>query len=86
MADRAREIWFREQPGSLAYYKPIHWKAFALFASAAMLFIASAVVMDKFGLLQTNFALALIPLVVVFFGTIIIAGLHTGKLDDSSGR
>jgi hypothetical protein len=84
VADRRREIWFREQLGSLAYYKPIHWKAFALFAAAATVFIGSAVVMDRTGLLRNNFVLALIPLVIVFFGTVIVAGLHTGRVDDNT--
>jgi hypothetical protein len=84
MTDRKREIWFREQPGSLAYYKPIHWKAFALFVTAAALFIMSTVIMDRAGLLQSNFALVLIPLVIVFFGIVIVAGLHTGGVDDNT--
>jgi len=83
MADKNREVWFHERPGSLIYVRPVHWKAFALYAVAALLFIVSGVVMDKLGLLHSNFALILIPLVIVFLGVLIIAGLHTAKLEDN---
>jgi|SRR3954469_6290531 hypothetical protein len=86
MADRKREIWFREQPGSLVCYKPVHWKAYALHATAMILWLGSAAAMGAFGLLQNDFALVLIPLIVVFFAHIIIAGLHTGRMNDSSAK
>src|SRR5690348_3974755 len=86
MAEGKREIWFREQPGSLVYIKPVHWKAFALYAAAIILWIGCSVAMDTLGLLQSNFALVLIPLVVVLFGTVVIAGLHTGRVDNNSSN
>jgi hypothetical protein len=86
MAERKREIWFREQPGSLAFLKPVHWKAYALHASTMILWLGSAAAMGAFGLLRNNFGLVLIPLIVVLFAHIIVAGLHTGKVDDSSAK
>ena len=83
MADKNREVWFHERPGSLIYVRPVHWKALALYAAAAVLFIVSAVVMDKIGLLRTNFALLLLPFVIVFFGVLVVAGLHTAKVGDN---
>ena len=75
MQQRPKDAWFRQT--RVGFIVPVHWKAYALFGAGGLFLLVSELALSKSGLLEKNFSLGLIPLVITFFALIAISASRT---------